>query len=136
MALTNGQMMTLFVLISTRSEFRFQLERRTPGPLGTANPFPDRATFAPNLQAAIKALKIGISAADLAAMDQNSDIAGLWVGPRHNAGVPDRQIASITTDHNEIITAVGLDAFYTPDNPCPSGQNQLDVASAVAALHL
>lgn len=138
MALTNAQKMALFLLISTRSAFRFQLERRTPGTLGTANPFPDRTTFAAALQAAINALNIGVTPADLAAMDQNSDIAGLWVSPRHVAGVPDRQIANITTDHNEIVTALGLDSspLYTSDNPCPSGQNQTDVAAAVAALSL
>ena len=128
MAFTNGQKMALFLLVSSRSAFRFRLEGRTVG-VDVPVPFADQNSFL----AALKGLvgDFGINPADIPAA-----VGSLWVGPRHKAGVPDRQIANVTTDHNEMILALGLDALYTPDNPCPGGMQQTAVGRAVAALNL
>jgi len=127
-ALTLGQKLTLFLLVSSRSEFRFGLEGRAAGS-GTANPAATQADFVNRLNGLVPS--IGIAPADLAAINANT----LWVGTRHVAGVPDRQIASVTTDHNEMIAALGLDnGLYLPDNPCPGGAQQVAIAKAVNAI--
>jgi len=131
MALTTGQKMALYLLLSSRSRFRFDLERQNAG---VANPFPDAAAFAAALKAAIGNLNIGVTAADLNAIKQDHPmVTGLFRLNRHHAGVPNFQVGSVTTNHNEIITALDLPPLYTEDNPCPDGGQQTTVAQAIAA---
>jgi hypothetical protein len=136
MAFTNSQKLALFLLISSRSEFRFALERATAGAQGAPNPFPDAPSFAAALRTAVHGLNMGVSLADLDAIDQNHPFADLWVGPRQLAGVADRHIGNVTTDHNEIVAALQLDPLYTPDNPCPGNGQMTRIAQAIGALNL
>jgi hypothetical protein len=128
MAFTNGQKMALFLLLSSRSALRFKLEGRTVG-VPTPNPFPDSTSF-------LHALVGNVGSYNINPTDIPLSASALWVGPRQVAGVPDRQIANITTDHNEIVSALALDQLYTPDNPCPDDGREVAVATAVGALNL
>jgi hypothetical protein len=139
MDLTPGQMMAIFLLLSSRSKFRFRLEGRKDKK--TSKPFVDVASFIKELKSALDDLDIDISKEYLDAIDANHPLVSLFVLDRNKAGVPDRQIGNVSTDHNEFISALGLNQIaesagdpplYTDDNPCPDGQQQIDVAQAIA----
>ena len=136
MAISASQKLAIFLLVSSRSEFRYSLERATPGAQGAPNPYPDAPSFAAALKAAVTGLNMGVSQGDLNAIDENHPLATLWVGPRQLAGVPDRHIGNVTVDHNEIIEALELPPLYTEDNPCPTNGDMIQIAQAIAALNL
>lgn len=124
----NGEKMALFMLLSSRSNLRFQLEGQVVG--GTPTPLPDAPTFFQKL-VSIATTSYGFTQADIPTTAQ-----GLFVGNRQRAGVPDRQISGVSTDHNELLTALQLTGLYTIDNPCPSGANEILIAKAIASLTL
>ena len=133
MPLTNGEKIVLFMMLSTRSELRLQLE----GVPSAGGPWNKPPADPDELVARLKQL-----AGSVAVVPAHIDNALLHLFDKTvSAGIPINQIGNITTRHGKLIQELGLVGVslngappYSPDNPCPIGTNQTVIAQAILNL--
>jgi hypothetical protein len=129
MAVTNGQRLALFLLLSSRSELRLALEGKSGIDSVTHAPISNDQTAAiDNANAAELVARMGALLKKLNI--DSGDLPNLNVLFDLNATTA---TAHVTTDTNKIRRAFDLSGIYPDDNPCPSGLNQELVVQLLGA---
>jgi hypothetical protein len=118
-ALTKGQKMVLYILLSTRSQLRFSVEGIFGNNYGTKGPGPVKVLSDINTRLDVQLQKIFPSSqVDHTSLSDSSLLVPLGSSPLVSGGV--------TTDPARLRSAVGMDDFYDPTgDPCPSDFSNL-----------